>query len=139
MGVDCGCSDEYRVGDFVLSYISAYCEKRVLMINAEWAIYLNTLIYGFFYSLFYINVGLFVFNLLPVYPLDGFRLYDALTTNHGRVYYTLRKNGFYILIGIILLGYVADITGIWWLDFLPVITNYVATPIIKLWGLILGL
>lgn len=113
--------------------------KGFLMINAEWAIYLNTLICGFFYSLFYINVGLFVFNLLPVYPLDGFRLYDALTTNHGRVYYTLRKNGFYILIGIILLGYVADITGVWWLDFLPVITNYVATPIIKLWGLILGL
>ena len=113
--------------------------KEFLMINAEWAIYLNTLIYGFFYSLFYINVGLFVFNLLPVYPLDGFRLYDALTTNHGRVYYTLRKNGFYILIGIILLGYVADITGVWWLDFLPVITNYVAMPIIKLWGLILGL
>ena len=113
--------------------------KGFLMINADWAIYINTLIYGFFYSLFSINVGLFVFNLLPVYPLDGFRLYDALTKKHGKVYYFLRKNGFYILIGIILLGYIADATGIWWLDFLPIITNYVSMPIIKFWGLILGL
>ena len=113
--------------------------KGVFLINAEWAIYINYLIVYFFSSLFYINIGLFVFNLLPIYPLDGFRLYDALATRKGKFYYYLRRYSFYIMIGILLLGYAADIFNIWWLDILQVLVNYVSTPIIKLWSLILGI
>ena len=113
--------------------------KGVFLINAEWAIYINYLIIYFFSSLFYINIGLFVFNLLPIYPLDGFRLYDALATRKGKFYYYLRRYSFYIMIGILLLGYAADIFNIWWLDILQVLVNYVSTPIIKLWSLILGI
>lgn len=114
-------------------------EKGILLINAQWAVYINTLIYYFFYSLFYMNIGLFVFNLLPIYPLDGFRLYDALTTRHGKFYYFLRQNSFYILIAILLLGYAGDMLGLPWLDIVGMLVKYVSMPILYLWRLILGL
>lgn len=113
--------------------------KGILLINAQWAYYINMLIYYFFYSMFYMNIGLFVFNLLPIYPLDGFRLYDALTTRHGKFYYFLRQNSFYIMIAILLLGYAGDIIGFPWLDIVGMLVKYVSMPILYLWRLILGL
>ena len=113
--------------------------KGILLINAQWAEYINALIYYFFYSLFYMNIGLFVFNLLPIYPLDGFRLYDALTTRHGKFYYFLRQNSFYIMIAILLLGYAGDMLGLPWLDIVGMLVKYVSMPILYLWRLILGL
>ena len=114
-------------------------KKGILLINAQWAEYINALIYYFFYSLFYMNIGLFVFNLLPIYPLDGFRLYDALTTRHGKFYYFLRQNSFYIMIAILLLGYAGDMLGLPWLDIVGMLVKYVSMPILYLWRLILGL
>ncbi len=114
-------------------------EKGILLIKAQWAEYINALIYYFFYSLFYMNIGLFVFNLLPIYPLDGFRLYDALTTRHGKFYYFLRQNSFYIMIAILLLGYAGDMLGLPWLDIVGMLVKYVSMPILYLWRLILGL
>lgn len=114
-------------------------EKGILLINAQWAEYINALIYYFFYSLFYMNIGLFVFNLLPIYPLDGFRLYDALTTRYGKFYYFLRQNSFYIMIAILLLGYAGDMLGLPWLDIVGMLVKYVSMPILYLWRLILGL
>lgn len=114
-------------------------KKGILFIKAQWAEYINALIYYFFYSLFYMNIGLFVFNLLPIYPLDGFRLYDALTTRHGKFYYFLRQNSFYIMIAILLLGYAGDMLGLPWLDIVGMLVKYVSMPILYLWRLILGL
>lgn len=114
-------------------------EKGILLIKAQWAEYINALIYYFFYSLFYMNIGLFVFNLLPIYPLDGFRLYDALTTRQGKFYYFLRQNSFYIMIAILLLGYAGDMLGLPWLDIVGMLVKYVSMPILYLWRLILGL
>ena len=114
-------------------------KKGILLIKAQWAEYINALIYYFFYSLFYMNIGLFVFNLLPIYPLDGFRLYDALTTRHGKFYYFLRQNSFYIMIAILLLGYAGDMLGLPWLDIVGMLVKYVSMPILYLWRLILGL
>ena len=105
-------------------------KKGILLINAQWAEYINALIYYFFYSLFYMNIGLFVFNLLPIYPLDGFRLYDALTTRHGKSYYFLRQNSFYIMIAILLLGYAGDMLGLPWLDIVGMLVKYVSMPIL---------
>ena len=92
-------------------------------------------LYYFPQSLFYLNIGLFVFNLLPLYPLDGFRLYDALTVRRGKVYWFLVKYSSYILLGIILLGYVADYLNFPQLYFLAYIREWVALPIIKFWRL----
>lgn len=114
-----------------------YLLSYKFVINAEWAYYLNVLIVNFFYALFYLNIGLFVFNLIPVYPLDGFRVYDAIAVRRGKTYYFLRNNGFYIMIGILVLGVVADFTGLYWLDFINVATGLIGNGIIKIWSLVL--
>ena len=113
--------------------------NKILYIGQSWSGYIDKLIHYFFASLFYMNIGLFVFNLLPIYPLDGFRLYESLSTKRGKFYYFVTRYSFYILIGILLLGYVSDIFGIWWLDILGVAMQQISRPIIYLWSLILGI
>lgn len=122
---------------FAIAICPLYMKVSALRINAEWARYINLLIFDFVASLFYLNVGLFVFNLLPIYPLDGFRLYDALTKKHGKVYYFLRNNSLYIMIAILLLGFIGDFTGLYFLDFVGYITEKISWLIIKLWSLII--
>lgn len=113
--------------------------NKILYIGQDWSVYIDMLIMYFFASLFYTNIGLFVFNLLPIYPLDGFRLYESLSTKRGKFYYFVTRYSFYILIGILLLGYASDIFGIWWLDILGVAMQKISEPIIYLWSLILGI
>lgn len=106
-------------------------------IAAEWAKYINMLIHDLPVSFFSINISLFVFNLLPIYPLDGFRLYDALTKNRGKFYYFVRNKGFYILLAIFVLGYIGDWLNIPYLDIIGYLSNLVGSAIIKLWSFIL--
>ena len=63
--------------------------------------YMEYFLYVFFYSLFACSLSFCVFNLLPFYPLDGFRIVDAVSTRRGRVYQFLRTNGHYVLLGLI--------------------------------------
>ena len=87
-----------------------------------------------------ISLSLFAFNILPIYPLDGFKLYETLSGGTGKIYRFLRNYGSYILLGLILLGLVADRTGIWYLDILGIYVSWMSGilgyPIMAFWGLI---
>ena len=84
-----------------------------------------------------------VFNLLPIYPLDGFRLYDTLSRKRGKLYWFLREKGIYILYGLFFLGILSNVLSIPGLDVLGVIldifTSIIGYPITMFWGLIGGL
>ena len=94
-----------------------------------------TLSYIYTFSLVF-----FVFNLIPVYPLDGFRVVDVFNKKHGKVYMFLRNYGLFVLYGLFFLGILADITNIYQLDILGIAINFVKSiievPIIEFWGLI---
>ncbi len=53
-----------------------------------------------------INLCLLVFNLIPIYPLDGFHVAEVLLIKPlgPKPFLFIRKYGMYILIGIMLLG-----------------------------------
>ncbi|MBR7100082.1 MAG: site-2 protease family protein [Clostridia bacterium] len=54
------------------------------------------------------NLTFCIFNLIPLYPLDGFRIWDALDTRKGQAYRFIVQNGQYILMGLILLNLLAE-------------------------------
>jgi len=62
--------------------------------------------YRLIMNVIYINLGLFVFNLLPIPPLDGFHVFQSLFTRilGYRFFQFLERYGTVILIGILVLG-----------------------------------
>lgn len=77
--------------------------------------------YQFLFSLFYINLYLCVFNLLPIPPLDGFKFFGTLLPN--RVYYWLMQRE--RIIGMIFIGIVIFARGA-----LSTVLHTLATPLI---------
>ena len=93
-------------------------------------------------TLFYIyrlSIVFFIFNLIPIYPLDGFRIVDVFNKKRGPIYNFLRYKGIYVLYALFALSILADFTGIIYLDVLGFVINYlfgvVSKPIILFWGL----
>lgn len=82
-----------------------------------------------------INFMLSMFNLLPVYPLDGYRLIASVVPNSQKFQMFMVKNGIYILLGLILLGKVGDMFGIPYLDIFGMFSNLIAKLIAKVAGL----
>jgi Zn-dependent protease len=60
------------------------------------------------YMAMWINIALVVFNLLPIYPLDGFRVAEAVTRRGNKFTEFMRAYGQYILLGLIIWGLVID-------------------------------
>ena len=62
----------------------------------------------------YINIVLMVFNLLPIPPLDGFGILTELfDLRRFSWYQPLYNNGFFILLGLIVVGRVTNLNLIW--------------------------
>lgn len=106
--------------------------------------YAEIFFFYLFYFLFAYSLSFCVFNLLPVYPLDGFRMMDALNKKRGKVYWFLRQYGYYVLMGLIFLSIVAErIPALQPIDILSYVMsfaiNILGWPITTLWGWIFGL
>ena len=101
--------------------------------------YFTTVLVQTLYFIYTFSLVFSIFNLIPVYPLDGFRLLDVFNKKHGKVYMFLRNYGLYILYGLFFLGILADLTNIYQLDILGRAISYLKSiieiPITKFWGL----
>jgi Zn-dependent protease len=87
----------------------------------------------FFLYLFIINLSLGVFNLLPIYPLDGYRIIESRLRQINPFVCFMQEYGMYILIGVMIFAfYVLPRYGI---DFFGFIRGIVGYPIIRFWGL----
>lgn len=111
--------------NLALSFLSFGLYSLLNMIQS------NNMILTFFILLFYylylINLCLAVFNLLPIYPLDGFKFVEVLTKyNNGFVQF-MYKYGYILLIVLMLFG-----------DRLLLrLINLVAFPIEWFWSIII--
>lgn len=103
--------------------------------------YFTVVLYLTFSFIFTMCLSFFVFNLLPIYPLDGFRVVDVFCKRRGRVYWFLRTKGIFILYALFGLSIFAQITGIVYFNILGIVIEFVVgiieVPIKLFWGLII--
>lgn len=104
--------------------------------------YMHDFLYTFFYALFACSLSFCVFNLLPFYPLDGFRIVDAVNTKRGKIYRFLREKGNYVLLGLIFVHILADrFYFLEYIDILGYVLNFAigifGRPITAFWKWIL--
>lgn len=69
-------------------------------------------LYTFVVYMVLINLNLAVFNLLPLYPLDGYRIVNCIVPSENKVLIFLRKYSRYILIVLFGMGIIRDILNL---------------------------
>ena len=112
----------------------------VLYVNIPlWPI--QTCVEMLFMLLWTYSISFCVFNLIPLAPLDGWRVVEALNRRHGRVYRFFERYGSIILLILIAIHFVSGyFTVLGYIDILGYIldfaVNIVAWPITAFWGLI---
>lgn len=147
------------VANYIIAFI-AYPLYLVLLNNVYVANYafladkpafdfLVQVLYMAFFFIYAYGLNVFMFNLLPFPPLDGFRVVQALTREISPVQRFLKKYGGFILIGLVIESFLCNIlvrNGIF-PDIIRYfnILNYLQTfaikilgfPISALWNLII--
>ena len=119
----------YKKGSFwtaiagvLANYISAFFFYALCFLAFRYLLpltegkYISYFVYSFFNGLFVFSLSFCIFNLLPIYPLDGFRVIESSSMKRGKLYWFLRQNGQYILFLLIGLHYLAG--------SLPVLRNF---------------
>lgn len=87
--------------------------------------FFDVLLY-FLYFTFFLNICLAVFNILPIYPLDGFKLVENYT-KYGNGYVNfMYRYGNLILLAVVLL----------FSELLSMLISFIVLPISLFWGLI---
>lgn len=131
----------YRKGLFLVSIAGVVTNIILafifflLFILIELTLAKNTLFYLFLsnFAVYCVqfNLSLAAFNLLPVFPLDGFRIIESFTRPYNKFCVFMRKYGSYILLGLIVLSYISPA-----LDFISIYTSSIKNFILNLFNLI---
>lgn len=98
--------------------------------------YLNT----FLLYMVVINLNLAAFNLLPLYPLDGYRILSCFISENNKFMSFLKKYSRYILIFLLALGIIRDVLGLpLWFDPLSWLLNKIMNFFLNVFGAFWGL
>ena len=88
-------------------------------------------VYNILFYLMVVNSFLFMFNILPIPPMDGFSFISSFCKTENKFINFMMKNGFKLLIGFLLLGFVTDL--MFGFDiftvYLSLLLDYVYLPI----------
>ena len=77
----------------------------------------------------FINVGLAVFNCLPIFPLDGYHIaYQLMKPESQQRFAGMARYGIYIILGLVFIGYLGKIPILWYIIAPPanLIITYIA-------------
>ncbi len=94
-------------------------------INSEFAEVLVSLLFYVLYCSVRINIMLALFNLIPIYPLDGYNIVNTFLKPYNKYQEFMVRYGSYCLIGLLVLSYVGRLTGVAWLDIFGSFNNVI--------------
>ena len=147
----------FRSAGVVANYIIAFIAYPLFLLIAVYAaptasaaVYVVNFFEQVFYLIFAYSLSVAVFNLLPFYPLDGFRVVESLTREINPVRRFLKDYGRYILLILVLESFLCDILSthtslpyVHYFDILGYVhwfaRNIIGFPITAMWNAIFGL
>ncbi len=142
---------DYRKGSLwtasagiITNYLMAVVLYPLLLVVLYFVLPLFQGLYGgiflknIFYYCYAYSLTFALFNFLPFFPLDGFRIVDALDAKRGKTYWFLRQYGYYILLGLMLVSMVARYIPVFgYFDVLSYLSRFaiygLGKPITLLW------
>lgn len=114
------------LANFVIAFISGLL--LTIMYKHPIDSSLLSIIYDFIYILMVINIGLGVFNLIPIPPLDGSKIIGAILPNNAyNQYMKYQKYGMIFILGLLVLLDVLESLGYPSLlnELLDVVVNFI--------------
>ena len=96
--------------------------------NTEFFSFVTTFLIIFFEELIYINLGLAVFNLIPIFPLDGYNIIASFTRHGNGFQRFMMKYGSIILLVLFLTGFF-DVA-------LTYVVEKILNPFVAFWGFV---
>lgn len=102
------------LGGPLANFVIAFLSGLILTLIEFYLPYsdFSMIIYNFFLYLIIINVGLGLFNLIPIPPLDGSKIIGAiLPENSYHQYMKYQKYGMFFIIGLLILLDVLEMRG----------------------------
>ena len=91
-----------------LLILAAIVGALKISVDATFAVIAIELFESFFLYGIVINLTLMAFNLLPIYPLDGFHIVESFTRYDNKFCVFMRKYGHIALLGLIIFGAVMN-------------------------------
>lgn len=121
------------VTNIIIAFISSLFRALLLFGAANTTTVAASNVFYTFSNLFLIittvNLSLFFFNIIPIYPLDGFRVVEIFTRQGNKFCAFMRKNGQYILWGLVGLSFLVSMANSYaslpyWFSFIDILGTY---------------
>lgn len=130
---------EVAIAGVLTNLILAFVATPLYMLSVKYLpdmLLFDELIKYFFLYMVVINIWLMVFNLLPIYPLDGFRLVELYAPRSRYVAFMYRYSR-YVILAYLAISYMASIFNIPYLNIVSYLGNFIVSGFTSLWGLII--
>lgn len=125
--------------NLIVAFIAAMCYVIFTRIipSSEGMEYFIYFLRSLSLLLLWLNISFALFNLLPLFPLDGYRLISCFVSENNSFMRFIRRYSLYIMMGIIALDYIPYVSNYSPLNlYIGVFGELIQTGFIKFWRLI---